>query len=78
MQDPVFVNSGLMPLILQTFKAPSKLPNISNEHFLTLSEFKPNLPALFMTPTDYNFQIPLDRTTDHYVSYASRNLSQLQ
>ena len=78
MQDPVFLNSGLMPPNLQPSKTPSKMTNIPDDYILTHTEFKPNLPALCMTPTDYNFQIPLDRTTDHYVSYASRNSTQFQ
>ena len=63
MQDPIFLNSGLMPPILQTLKTPFKMTNVPDD---------------YMTPTDYKFQIPLDRTTDHYVSYASRNLPQPQ
>ena len=69
MQDPVFINSGLMPPILQPLTTPSKLTNISDEYIQTHPEFKPNLPALYMTPTVYKLHIPLDRTTDHYVSY---------
>ena len=53
MQDPVFINSGLMREILPPLKTPSKLTNISDEHIHTHPEFKPNLPALYMTPTDY-------------------------
>ena len=78
MQDPLFLISGLMPPILQPLKTPSKMTNVPDDYIHTHPEFKPNLLALYMTPTDYKFQILLDRTTDHYVSYASRNLPQLQ
>ena len=78
MQDPVFLNSGLMLPILQPLRTPSKMTNIPDDCIHTHREFKPNLPALYMTPTDYKLQIPLDRTTDHYVSYASRNLPHFQ
>ena len=63
---------------LQPLKTPYKTKNIPDDYNHTHPEFKPNLPALFMTPTDYKFQILLDRTTGHYVSLASRNLPQLQ
>ena len=78
MQDPVYLNFGLMPPIFQPLNTPSKMTNVPDDYIHTHSEFEPNLPVLFMTPTDNKFQIPLDRTTDHYVSYASRNLPQLQ
>ena len=78
MQDPVFLNSGLMPPILQPLKTPSKMTNVPDDYIHTHLEFKPNVPALNLTSTDYKFQILLDRTTNHYVSYASRKLPQLQ
>ena len=78
MQYPFFLNSGLMPPILQPVKTPFKMTNVPDDYIHTHLEFKPNLPALYLTPTDYKFRILLDRTTDHYVSYASRNLPKLQ
>ena len=53
-----------MSPILQHLKTPSKMTNIPEDYIHTHPDFKPNLPALYMTPTDYKFQIPLDRTTD--------------
>ena len=78
MQDTAFLNSGIMPPILLPLKSPSHLTNVSPEFLQKHPEFKPNLPALYMTPTSYKFRIPQDRSTDHYITYASRNMSQLQ
>ena len=52
MQDPVCLNFGLMPPILQPMKTPSEKTNIPNNYIHTHPEFKPILPALYMTPTD--------------------------
>ena len=78
MHDPVFLKSRLMPPILQPRKTHSKLTNISDDCVHTNLVSKPNILSFYMTPTDYKLQIPLDRTTDYDVSYALRNLPQLQ
>ena len=78
MQDPAFLNSGIMPPILLPLKSPSHLTNVTPEFIHKHPEFKPNLPALYMTPTSYKFRISQDRSTDHYITYASRIMTQLQ
>ena len=55
MQDPIFINSGLMPPTPQPLKSPSKLTNVSDKNVHTHPECKPNLTTLFMTSTDYTF-----------------------
>ena len=41
------------------------------------SNFKANLPSLYMTATQYKFRFPQDRNFDYYIAFASENLEQL-
>ena len=77
LQDPRFIDSGLMPPVLHPLKNPSKLNTVSGEFITSHPKFKANFPALYMTRTSYLFQLPHDCSLDQYVSYASRQLSQL-
>ena len=50
---------------------------MTDEFLRTHPNFKANLPSLYMTPTSYKFRFPQDRSFDHYIAYASKNLPQL-
>ena len=78
MQDPAFLRSRVMHPILHPLKIPSKLTNVSDEVIHKHPEFTPNLPALYWTPTTCKIENSQDRSTDHYITYASRNMTQLQ
>ena len=77
MADPGYIASGIMPPILFLLKTPSKLSTVSAEYIYAHPEFKQNLPAYYMTPTDYRFWV-LNRNDDHYVQYASKNVPQFK
>ena len=50
---------------------------MTDEFLRTHPNFKANLPSLYMTPTSNKFRFPQDRSFDHFVAYASKNLPQL-
>ena len=78
LEDPVFIDSGILPPTLHPLKTPSQTNTMSDDFFFlrTHPNFKTNLPSLYMTPTQYNFRFPQDRNFDHYVAYASKSLEQ--
>ena len=77
LEDPVFIDSGILPPTLHPLKTPSQSNTMTDEFLRTHPNFKANLPSLYMTPTTYKFRFPQDRNFDHYVAYASKNLPQL-
>ena len=77
LEDPVFIDSGILPPTLHPLKNPSQSNTMTDEFLRTHPNFKANLPSLYMTPTTYKFRFPQDRSFDHYVAYASKNLPQL-
>ena len=77
LEDPVFIDSGILPPTLQPLKTPSQSNTMTDEFLRTHPNFKANLPSLYMTPTSYKFRCPQDRSFDHYVAYASKNLPKL-
>ena len=77
LEDPVFIDSGILPPTLHPLKTPSQSNTMTDEFLRTHPNFKANLPSLYMTPTSYKFRFPQDRNFDHYVAYASKNLPQL-
>ena len=77
LEDPVFIDSGILPPTLHPLKTPSQSNTLTDEFLRTHPNFKANLPSLYMTPTTYKFRFPQDRNFDHYVAYASKNLPQL-
>ena len=77
LEDPVFIDSGILPPTLQPLKTPSQSNTMTDEFLRTHPNFKANLPSLYMTPTSYKFRFPQDRSFDHCVAYASKNLPQL-
>ena len=77
LEDPVFIDSGILPPTLHPLKTPSQSNTMRDEFLRTHPNFKANLPSLYMTPTTYKFRFPQDRNFDHYVAYASKNFSQL-
>ena len=77
MQDDGYINSGHMPPILHPLPNPSKLSTVSAEYIYANPEFKHTLPAYYMTPTNYQWQVKT-RKEDHYVQYASRNIPQFK
>ena len=74
-EDPVFIDSGVLPPTLHPLKFPSQTNTMSDEVLRTHPIFKANLPSLYMTPTQYKLR--QDRNFDHYVAYASKSLEQL-
>ena len=77
LEDPVFIDSGILPPTLQPLKTPTQSNAMTDEFLRTHPNFKANLPSLYMTPTTYKFRFPQHRNFDHYVAYASKNLPQL-
>ena len=77
LEDPVFIDSGILPPTLHPLKTPSQSNTMTDEFLRTHPNFKANLPSLYMTPITYKFRFPQDRNFDHYVAYASKNLPQL-
>ena len=77
LEDPVFIDSGILPPTLHPLKTPSQSNTMTDEFLRTHPKFKANLPSLYMTPTTYKFRFPQDRNFDHYVAYASKKLPQL-
>ena len=77
LEDPVLVDSDILPPILHPIKTPSQPNTMSDEFLRTHPSFKANHPSLCMTPTTYKFRFPQDRNFDHYVAYASKSLEQL-
>ena len=77
LEDPVFIDSGILPPTLHPLKTPTQSNTMTDEFLRTHPNFKANLPSLYMTPTTYKFRFPQDRSFDHYVAYASKNLPQL-
>ena len=77
LEDPVFIDSGILPPTLHPLKTPSQSNTMTDEFLRTHPNFKANLPSLYTTPTCYKFRFPPDRNFDHYVAYASKNLPQL-
>ena len=77
LEDPVFIDSGILPPTLHPLKTPSQSNTMTDELLRTHPNFKANLPSLYMTPTSYKFRFPQDRSFDHYVANASKNLPQL-
>ena len=77
LEDPVFIDSGILPPTLHPLKTPSQSNTMTDELLRTLPNFNANLPSLYMTHTSYKFRFPQDRNFDHYVAYASKNLLQL-
>ena len=76
-EDPVFIDSGILPPTLHPLKTPSQSNTMTDEFLRTHPNFEANFPSLYMTPTIYKFRFPQDRNVDHYVAYASKNLPQL-
>ena len=77
LEDPVFIDSGILPPTLHPLKTSSQSNTMTDEFLRTHPIFKANLPSLYMTPTRNKFRFPQDRNSDHYVAYASKNLPQL-
>ena len=74
LEAPVFIDSGILPPVLNPVKIPSQSNTMTNEFLRTHPIFKTNLPSLYMTPTTYKFRFSQGRNYDHYVAYASKNL----
>ena len=77
LEDPVFIDSGILPPTLHPLKTPTQSNTMTDEFLRTHPNLKANLPTLYMIPTSYKFRFPQDRSFDHYVAYASKNLPQL-
>ena len=77
LEDPFFIDSGILPPTLHPLRTPSQSNTMTDEFLRTHPNFKANLPSLYMTPTTYKFRFRQDRNFDHYVPYASKNLPQL-
>ena len=73
LEDPVFIDSGILPPTLHPLKTPSQSNTMTDEFLRTHPNFKANLPSLYLTPTSYKFRFPQDRSFDHYVAYASNS-----
>ena len=71
MEDHGYVNSGHMPPILQPLPTPSKLSTVSAEYIYSHPEFRHTLPAYYMTPISYHWQVKT-LNEDHYVQSASK------
>ena len=54
-EDPVFIDSGILPPTLHPLKTPSQSNTMTDEFLRTHPNFKANLPSLYMTPTTYKF-----------------------
>ena len=76
-KDAHYTQSGIQPPVLHPFKNTSKLNILPPDYIELHPQFKSNLIALYLTPTPYKFRLPTNRADDHYVSYASRQLSQM-
>ena len=77
-EDPAYIESGVIPPILHPLQNPSQLNAVSQDFQQQNPDFRINLTNLYMTPTDYRFTIPAkNRTTDHFIAFASRQHSQL-
>ena len=70
LKDPVFIDSSLLPPVLQPVKNPSQTNTMTDEFLGTHLTFKANLPSLYMAPITYKFRFPQDRNFDNYVAYA--------
>ena len=70
LEDPVFIDSGILPPTLHPLTTPSQSKTMTDEFLRTHPNFKANLPSLYKTPTTYKFRFPQDRNFDHYVAYA--------
>ena len=77
LEDPVFIDSGILPPTLHPLKTPSQTNTMSDEFLRNNPNFRANLPSLYMTPTAYKIRVPQDRNFDHYVAYSSKSLEQL-
>ena len=51
LEDPVFIDSGILPPTLQPLKTPTQSNTMTDEFLRTHPNFKANLPSLYMTPT---------------------------
>ena len=72
-EDPAYIESGVIPPILHPLQNPSQLNAVSRDFQQQNPDFRINLTNLYMTPTDYRFTIPTkNRTTDHFIAFASR------
>ena len=76
LEDPVFIDSGILPPTLHPLKTPSQTNTMSDEFLRNHPNFKANFPSLYMTPTQNKFRFPQDRNFYHYVPYASKSLEQ--
>ena len=61
LEDPVFIDPGILPPTLHPLKTPSQSNTMTDEFLRTHPNFKANLPSLYMTPTTYKFRFPQDR-----------------
>ena len=66
-----------MPPVLHPHKNSSALNIVSGKLIKAKPRFETNFTSSYVTPITYNFRIPLDRTVDHYFSYAALQMSQL-
>ena len=76
LEDPVFIDSCILPPTLHPPKTPSQSNTMTDEFLRNYPNFKANLP-FYMTPTQYRFHFPQDCNFDHYIAYASKSLEQL-
>ena len=51
LEDPVFIDSGILPPTLHPLKTPFQSNTMTDEFLRTHLNFKANLPSLYMTPT---------------------------
>ena len=73
LEDPVFIDSGILPPVFNPVKNFSQSNTLTDELLRTHLNFKTNFSSLNMTPTTYKFRYPQDRNFDHYGAYASKN-----
>ena len=60
LEDPVFIDSGILPPTLHPLKTPSQSNTMTDEFLRTHPNFKANLPSLYMTPFTYKFRFLQD------------------
>ena len=77
LEDPVSIDSGILPHVIQPVKNPSQTNSMTDELLRAHPNFKTNLPFSCMTLTSYKIRFPQDRRFDHYVACSSKNLEQL-
>ena len=74
-KDPQYLENNYQPPVLHPYKSTTKLSHIPKDFFESHPEFKINLISLYLTPTDYKFHFTMDRSEDHFVAFASRQMN---